>query len=116
MTDEVQPQVPGAYDTTADALQELAEGNVGDMVEALEKLTDEELTALHDLELNGKNRTTALNAIHREMESRQGGEAPADPDGYANMRAADVDPTRLTGRVLTKDGWVLPLPSATAED
>ena len=32
----------------------------------------------------------------------------ANATGYANMRAADVDHTKLTKAVLTLDGWVCP--------
>jgi hypothetical protein len=31
---------------------------------------------------------------------------------YRNMRAADIDQAKLTRKVLTRDGWLLPLPRA----
>lgn len=117
------PQEPGANEPDA-KLAELADGNVGDMVDVLDSLTIDELKDLAALESGGKNRSTALSAIEREIESRSTGAdnepanaaAPVgDASTYTRMRAKDVDARKLTAPVLTLDGWVVPVPRAEGE-
>lgn len=126
MTDpQLNPQQPGEIPgVDSSKLTALLDGNVGELVEALEGLTADELAMLGNLERAGKNRTTALSAIDRELGDRAdaSGEAPkvdreaagiGDETSYANMRAKDVDPHKLSQPVLTLDGWVVPTPQAT---
>lgn len=124
------PQEPGvAPDTDTAKLNALAEGNVGDLVEALDALTDDEISQLHLLEMAGKHRTTALGAIQRELQQRaananapetdpEPAHAPSpvgDANSYAHMHAREIDATKLKSPVLTLDGWLLPNPSASPE-
>lgn len=127
---DLTPQEPGDLPSVDnDRIQAIADGNVGDLAEALDALDDTELEQLHAAELRGKARSTALGAIVREQERRQveaehpptgdpGAAAPApvgDDVSYAHMRAAEIDPRGLERPVLSRDGWVLPLPSARPE-
>jgi hypothetical protein len=126
---DLTPQEPGAISGVDDSkLAALAEGNVGDLVEALDTLTDLELEQLAVLEQQGKARTTALGAITREQQQRAvAADHPADaepandktplgdPASYAQMHAHEIDATKLTSPVLTLDGWLLPRPSANPE-
>ena len=125
---DLTPQEPGAIPgVDGDKLTALADGNVGDLVEALDSLDENELSQLEAIERQGKARTTALGAIARERQQREeaanGGpqsEAQAhepigDDQSYAHMRASEVDQSKLTGRVLTADGWIMPPPSANPE-
>lgn len=128
---DLTPQVPGALPTVdADKLAELAGCTVGDIVEALPDLSDDELAQLVGHETRGKARASALRAIESEQAKRLAdAAAPAtgdrppttpnvsgDPATFARARAAEVDPRTLIRPVLTRDGWVLPLPAATPED
>lgn len=126
---DLTPQEPGDVPTIdADRIDAIAAGNVGDLVEALDALTDDELEQLHAAELRGKNRSSALSAIQRDQERRKveaehpptGGDiAPPEPLGdagsYAHMRAVEIDPRKIERPVLSRDGWVLPLPAAQPE-
>lgn len=38
--------------------------------------------------------------------------APKTRAEYATMPAADIDPSAITAPVLSRDGWVIPLPKA----
>lgn len=121
------PQEPGDLEVVDNGkIDALADGNVGDLVEALEALDDVELEQILAAEQRGKSRSTALSAIQREQDRRkvdaENPETPAsnaspigDDESYALMRAAEIDPAKLQRPVLSKDGWVLPLPSAKAE-
>lgn len=125
---DLNPQEPGAIPgVDQDKLQALADGEVGDLVEALDGLDDNELNQLAALERQGKARTIALGAIAREQQQRAEGDDtdsqananPHEPIGdnqsYSDMHAHEVDPSKLTGPVLTLDGWVLPTPRANPE-
>lgn len=128
--DELKIQEPGAMPPALSdeaKLEALAEGTVGDLAESLDQLTDVELERLTAIETLGKGRTTALGAIAREQERREidrnGGNAaePAAPNigdsqSYAHLRASQVDTSKLTSRVLTLDGWLLPKPQATPQE
>lgn len=122
------PQEPGDVPAVDNGkIDGLAEGNVGDLVESLDALEDLEIEQLLAAEKRGKNRSTALAAIQREQERRKvDAENPApgtdtdvspigDDASYAHMRAAEIDPAKLQRPVLSRDGWVLPLPRATGE-
>lgn len=144
-TDALQPQTPGADAPTGaeeltaqepgaiagvsvGKLEALVAGTVGDLAEALDSLGDDELTVLATLEKIGSARTTALGAIAREQKRREvDSENPADgevtsdkaplgdPATYAQMHARDVDPRKIERPVLTRDGWVLPMPRAEGQ-
>ncbi len=126
---ELNPQEPGVNLAVNDSkLQAIADGNVGDFVDALDELGDEELDQLHAIEMQGKARSTALGAISREQQRRNVSLAsPAndevteksqlgDAESYSKMFARDVDPRKLSRPVLTRDGWVLPHPSAIPKE
>lgn len=119
------PVEPGA--TAGDsALLTTLEGNVGDVVGALPDLSDDDLAQAENLERQGKNRSTVLQAISREREHRgaAGGDGPEPPvpsvtgnaTDYRDRAATDVDPAAITTPVLTRDGWVVPSPKAEAKD
>lgn len=127
-TADLTPQEPGvAAGVEVGKLEALADGNVGDLVEGLDGLTSIELEQLLAIEQSGKNRTTALGAIQRELDSRASGadNEPTPPQAersklgddasYARMRGSEVDPSKLERPVLTLDGWVLPHPQAKPE-
>lgn len=117
------PQEPGAIaNVDLSRIDEIADYGVGDLSEALDTLDANELEQLHAAELAGKNRTTALTAINREMQARAEAnpksnaavpEILGDPSSYANMRASEIDQAKLDRPVLTLDGWLLPPPAAT---
>ena len=121
------PQVPGEVPgVNPESLAPLLEMNVGDLVQGLDALSDDELALLGTLEAQGRGRVTAIKAITTEQLRRAGdikddnapvaGPEPiGDAVNYANMHAHQVDPTRIPRPVLTRDGWVLPAPSAKAE-
>jgi len=124
----ITPQEPGVIaGVDQSKLDAIADGTVGDLAEALPSLTDVELDQLHTIEAAGKNRKSALQAIHDEQTARgevNAAAAPAEDNGkaklgddasYANKRGHEVDPRGLARPVLTMDGWVLPLPQAQAE-
>lgn len=129
MRDEpLTPQMPGAIASVDDdRIQAIADGNVADLIDVLVELTDDELAALTVAELQGKNRSTAISAIEREQGHRQVAlESPADDEpeppapigddrSYANVAASEIDPHALQRPVLSRDGWVLPVPAATPE-
>lgn len=52
-------------------LAKLTEGTVAEAEKALAKLSDAELTELHDLEQAGQGRTTLLAAIDKERDGRK---------------------------------------------
>jgi hypothetical protein len=123
------PQEPGVMPGTDTAkLDAIAAGTVGDFAESLDTLTDDELVQLDAIERQGKNRTTAVGAIVREQ-TRRAAEliAPTTPEpasdkaplgddaSYAQMHAREIDPSKLTRPVLTLDGWLLPVPSASPD-
>lgn len=124
---DLKPQEPGvAPGTDSNRLEAIAAGNVGEVVEELDALTVSELEQLMAIERQGKNRTSALGAIQREITAREEAEAelaPAasratpigDASTFARMRAVEVDPRKIDRAVLTLDGWVLPLPKAEPE-
>ena len=123
------PEVPGELPVNDLAkLEALAAGTVGDIAEALDSLSPLELEQLSVLETAGKARTTALGAIAREQEARAeleagGAEESAaaipnimgDANSYAQMRAKEIDQSKLEHKVLTLDGWLHPIPKARAE-
>lgn len=124
-TKNLTPQEPGVLPTVeVNKIDAIVEGTVGDLVEAIDSLGDDELTQLHATESMGKARTTALGAILREQQRRETDGAPleaiegtskaslGDSESYARMHANEVDPRSLTAPVLTLDGWVLPAPVA----
>lgn len=125
--DDLKVQEPGTNPAVdGGKLEALADGNVGDLVEALDELDDAEIEQLLAIETAGKARTTALGAIQREIDRRAGpkddepkaedGPTPiGDAETYARMRAREVDPSKLERPVLTLDGWVCPHPSAVAQ-
>lgn len=125
--DDLKVQEPGTNPTVdGGKVEALAEGTVGDLAEALDSLDDAELEQLLRVETAGKARTTALGAIQREIDRRAEPSPGAEPEAqqrapigdaqtYAQMRASEVDPTKLTAPVLTRDGWVCPHPSAQAQ-
>lgn len=123
----ITPQEPGAIAGVEQSkLDAIADGTVGDLAEALPSLTDAELDQLHAIEAAGKNRKSALSAIHDEQTARADLNPPApaedsgkaqlgDAESYALKHAHEVDPRGLKRPVLTADGWVLPAPTASAE-
>ena len=129
MTDpQITPQQPGDVPAVNTAhIDALRDGNVGDLIEGLDGLSDLDLEALAQAEAAGKNRSTAVSAIQREQERRKADaldpatapESEATPIGdtesYARMRAAEIDPRKLERPVLSMDGWVLPLPRTSPE-
>lgn len=124
---DIQPQEPGAIaGVDQSKLDALAEATVGDIAEALPSLSDLELAQLATIEAAGKNRKSALQAINDELEGREAPQQPVvvvddgkpslgDNGNYAHLHARDVEPKLLERPVLTLDGWVLPLPKASAE-
>lgn len=119
------PVEPGATPDDA-AVQSLLAGNVGDVTEGLVGLTDAQLAQALELERGGKNRSTVLGAITREQSHREvdgdvppeNGDLPnvtGDRETYRDRPATDVDPTKITSPVLTRDGWIVPSPRASAQ-
>lgn len=79
-------------------LGEVIAGTVDDIVAKLPALTVAELDELHEREEAGKNRSTLLDAIHRETKAREA-EADTRPDvvsGFVDF-PADAEPV--------EDGW-----------
>lgn len=128
---DLTPQEPGVLPgTDSTKLDTLLAGKVGDIVEALDECSDDELVQLVAIETQGKARSTVLGGIAREQQRRlveaehPTSEEPAlaekaplgDDTTYARMHAREIDPSKLTRSVLTKDGWLLPTPKATPED
>ena len=127
---ELTPQEPGVIaGTDQDKLAQLAEGPVGDIVAALDALSDGELDQIAAMERAGKGRTSALDAIAREQQQREAGKQEpfaadqvgiersslGDADSYAKMRAHEINQDKISRPVLTLDGWLLPRPSASPE-
>lgn len=120
------PQEPGV---TADldlpklqAIQALAPGKIPN---ALDELDDAELAMLRTLEVQAKKpRAVVLKAIdtvagQRAADTGLGpviqGNSEAnlgDRDSYAAMAGSEIDRSKLRVPVLSRDGWVLPLPRA----
>lgn len=78
-------------------VKKLAEGTVPEAEKKLGKLSDAELTELHDIEHGADNpRTTLLDAIHREQDKRKGEAAPkkgeVDADEALRARNATMEP------------------------
>lgn len=121
---ELTVQEPGLVGTVDQAkIDALAAGNVVALTEALAALTTDELEALQLAETAGKARTTALSAIATELSRRDADanviehEPPVpqilgNAEDFKHQAAKDVDPSKITRPVLTRDGWVLPLPKA----
>lgn len=117
-------QEPGSIGAVDDSkIDNIAAMNVGDLAEALVDLTAPEIEQLLAAELRGKERSSAVNAIERERARRavigsdpaDAAEGPApvgDANSYANSPATDVDASKITSAVLTRDGWVVPAPKA----
>lgn len=128
-TTDLTPQEPGANPAVqTTALEALLAGEVGDLVDALPNLTDADLETLGVLEQQGAARSLVLDSIGRERDRRDAEAVTPTPvvvaptpniDGdavsYAHMHAHEIDSTKLRGRVLTKDGWLLPHPSAVPQ-
>lgn len=117
------PQTPGDNPTVDQAkLQGIADSTVDVIADELDGLSKDELEQLLVLERAGKGRTTAMDRIQRELESRESGadnepehidyNRAGDAHSYANKHAREVDPTKLAAPVLTLDGWVCPAPKA----
>jgi hypothetical protein len=126
MNEDLTPQEPGVIaGLDQSKLEALAEGAVGDLNDELVNLTDDELVQLAGIEEQGKARTVAMGAILREQEHRkadslltlsepeESAASIGDRDSYANMRADEIDPSKLSGPVLTLSGWLLPAPKAS---
>lgn len=138
-TENLTPQEPGAGSETenltvqepgappAPELQKLV-GILGKGAKAipalLVDLDDEELSTLRTIEAaSEKPRPLVLKAIDVEVERRVAdaglGSAAARPEPevnpehpYAHLPAGAIDRTRIKNAVLSRDGWVLPLPRA----
>lgn len=138
----ITPQVPGDPPNVDPAeTAPLLDEALVDLVATFPDLSDLDLAALEATERNGENREHYLEAIAAEQLRREDAvdqgdgdqqdnppppEAPAMVDEaavehahrvsedarYRNMRAADIDQAKLTRKVLTRDGWLLPLPRA----
>lgn len=127
MSDEtITPQEPGDVPSIDTAKLEAILAKAQNKIPGeLDGLSAEELTALRTLEMQGKGRAVVLKAIDTvlgSMEVDEGlgteiqGESNAnlgDRERYARMHASDVDRAKITGPVLTLDGWVLPINRAT---
>ena len=118
----IKPQEPGAIiGVDNDRLADLSAQSVAEIVDVLDTLTTDEVEQLLILERQGDARVTAIRALERELEGRAfPGDEPAppvntDPQPYRNMRAKDVDRSKLDRNELTLDGWVMPLPKPGAE-
>lgn len=89
---------------------------------ALDSLSDDELSTLRTIEAaSEKPRPLVIKQIdlvlgHRSADASLGTDpALVEPDParpYAHMPAASIDRSKLKHEVLTRDGWVLPLPRA----
>lgn len=137
MTNDLNIQTPGQTgDTEATALTGALEGTVAEIAAGLEDYSDADLVTLATLEAEAKDRTPrkgVSDAIAHEQRRRaklaaedQDEQADAsqppvhdyhpgykDPEtAYRHLSASQVDATKITQRVLTKDGWVMPRPSA----
>lgn len=123
-TQNIQPIEPGASDETP-RLERLLTGNIDAILGELEGLTIDELKQVEALEKAGKGRTTLLGAITRDITRREAEipddspeaklDIPSDAD-YRHMAAIDVDSKSLSKPVLTRDGWVVPHPSAMPKE
>ena len=108
-----------------DRLEAIAGSKVADVIDALDGLTILELERLLEIEQASGARTTALNAIQREIDSRASGAdnepagpsytPPGDATNFRDQPQSAVDPSNLTGPVLTRDGYVCPLPAAVPQ-
>ena len=124
---DLTPQEPGV---TADldlpklqAIQALAQGKIPGK---LDELDDAELAMLRTLEVSAaKPRPVVLKAIDTVAGQRaadtgldgseiQGNSTAnlGDRDSYAAMAGSEIDRSKLRVPVLSRDGWVLPLPRA----
>jgi len=126
---DLTPQVPGEQPTVnTDELAGLLTMTAEDLIAGLPALDDAELAALAVLEAQGEKREDVIAAVEAEQARRTDAPAPAAPlptiepepvgdaGSYAHLHAHQVDATKLTGRVLTKDGWLLPRPSAQPQE
>lgn len=135
MTPDLAPQVPGQLPgVDPDSLAPLLDMAPAELALGVSSLTALELAALDALERSGEARATYLDVISTEQMRRLEDSLPPDPshDGvivpeivkespigdqssYARKAAQDIDPSSISRPVLSKDGWVLPLPAAKAE-
>lgn len=120
---------PGdAGPTEPSALEALLQGTVPEIAAGLDESTDADLAALLALESEGSARKGVLDAIALEQRRRakeaaddaaERGDTPSyeqsAPDAataYRHLSAREIDATKLTQPVLSRDGWVMPKPSA----
>jgi hypothetical protein len=133
MANDLTPQVPGqSPNVDRESLQPLLDLPVADLAAGMSALEDRELTELVALERQGGNRANVVDVIETEQFRRleDAGDAPTmfppepvivkdapigDVDEHASMAATEINPAGLQRPVLSRDGWVLPLPKAAGE-
>lgn len=117
MTD-IKIQEPGVLGgVEVNKLDALLEMSVAELSLELDGLSALELEQLKKLEEAGKARIGALRLIVAAIDVSKLGEPKAVNNDvyiehpYAHMNANDIDRSTLTKRVLTLQGWLLPLDS-----
>jgi hypothetical protein len=124
----IQTQTPGENGpTVTDTLANILEGKVADIAVSLDDLNDADLAALLVLEGQGSDRKGVHTAIELEQRrrAREGDDGlehgavidgnSREPDAtsdYRHLSAKQIDASKLNSAVLSRDGWVVPNPSA----
>lgn len=117
--------------TDSSALESMLQATIPDIAAGLDDLSDSDLATLQALEMDGSNRKGLLDAIALEQKrrAREAGDAQASADeapqgsaypkdaatSYRHLTAREIDASKLTQPVLSRDGWVMPNPAAKAE-
>lgn len=127
------PQIrtPGdAGPTDPSALESMLKATIPDIAAGLDDLSDSDLSTLQALEMAGASRKGVTDAIALEQKrrARDAGDAQASADeapqsagytdaatSYRHLTAREIDASKLTQAVLSRDGWVMPNPAAKAE-
>ncbi|MCW0370258.1 hypothetical protein [Xanthomonas sacchari] len=124
-------QVPGDNGPTeSSALESILRATIPDIAAGLDELSDADLASLQELEAAGANRKGVTDAIALEQRRRAkdqenesqasatasfSGSAPDAATSYRHLTAREIDASKLTQPVLSRDGWVMPNPAAKAE-
>ncbi|WOS40693.1 hypothetical protein [Xanthomonas rydalmerensis] len=122
------PGDSGPTDPTA--LESMLKATIPDIAAGLDDLSDDDLATLQALEMAGAGRKGVTDAIAMEQKrrAREADEAQASTDdaeqsaygpdaatSYRHLTARQIDASKLTQPVLSRDGWVMPNPAAKAE-
>lgn len=124
-------QVPGDNGPTeSSALESMLRATIPNIAAGLDELSDADLASLLELEAAGASRKGVTDAIVLEQRRRAkdqeadaqananasfAGSAPDAATSYRHLTAREIDASKLTQPVLSRDGWVMPNPAAKAE-